>query len=359
MQLSIQRSRRMGGLAGGTAFFCLDVRAEYDQEERDDINRYKLGPQIVYQSREAKKHMETAQVRAAEGGWKNLLGSAASAVRGRLATNISIASLGRGHHVECKDMQELLEAEDELREASKNLTRYLQVAKTFNGQRILISYVNGEEQVQLAPLAEPPRLVDSGLRPALPSPDGYDYIELPASPFGPWFPKLSGWLRDKQDAATEWLANYRFKPMHLTVIIPVLLALVDWAVLALGPVQASVSTIAIPSSSPPGVQVVDGVPLFAASTPYQTVRAKLIELGWQPVSNIRSGGCGNTVCPHFPEVAVCSVIGDASCLYVWQNGMKSLRIRAIGGDYDDQSFHDTLVCRRFEYSMRFGLLCRN
>jgi hypothetical protein len=336
MQLSIQRSRRMGGITGGTAFFCLDVCAEYDAEERDDINRYKIGPQIVYQSREAKKHLEAAKVRAAEGGWKNLMGSVVSVARGRIATNISIASLGRGHHVECKDMAELLEAEDELREASKNLTRYLQVAKTFNGQRVLISYVNGEEQVHIGPVGQPPLLIETTQRPALPTPSSMRESEGPSFPF---LVGLEDRLREYYERAIEWVDEYRFQPMHLTVIIPILLAAVDWTVLELRPAQASVAVETAESAAPAlpagWVRASPATSALAIGAKYLLVREALIQQGWQHYDTYH-GACGQARCPPYPETYHCS--SPRRCAYVWHHdtGTETLWISARGADMSDQ-----------------------
>jgi hypothetical protein len=145
-----------------TILFCLDVRADYTPDERSNINRYKLGGQIIYSSRAAQKHSEAAGAhleRTQEGTAGNrLIGlarGAASMALAKMQLNISIASLGRGHHIECKDLEELLESEDTIRTACKNVTRYLQVADTFDGSEVVVEYVNGEEKVHIAQNARP------------------------------------------------------------------------------------------------------------------------------------------------------------------------------------------------------------
>jgi hypothetical protein len=161
--------------------FCLDVRAEYVPEERTNINKYRLGGQIIYSSQAARRHLENADAHLGRSQDGTVRGQVAGLARGmvsitlaKLALNISIASLGRGHHVACKDMEELLEAEDTIRTAAKNLTRYLQVAETFNGSEVVIEYQNGEEQVHIAqnaiPLLEYTAPPDEAL-PAIPSND--------------------------------------------------------------------------------------------------------------------------------------------------------------------------------------------
>ena len=73
----------------------------------------------------------------------------------RLSLNISIASLGKGHHIECKDLEEMVEAEDTVRLQCMNVTRYLEIASTFNGSEVLIDYENGKELVHIAPATAP------------------------------------------------------------------------------------------------------------------------------------------------------------------------------------------------------------
>ena len=176
MQLKIQRSQRTGGLTGSTVFFALDVRAEYSPEEQHNISRYKLGNQVIYNSRAARKHLDTVQSQMERTKSNKGTDVAAGLARGvfslamaKMSLNISIASLGRGHHIECKDLEELLETEDTVRTACKNVTRYLEVAATFDGSEMVIEYDRGEERTHIAQNAPP--LIASGAQASEPSPD--------------------------------------------------------------------------------------------------------------------------------------------------------------------------------------------
>ena len=162
MQLKIQRSQRAGGLVGNTVFFCLDVRGDYSPEERGNISKYKLGSQAIYNSRAAQKHLDNAgsQLDRTQTGstgerFAGLARGAVSLAMAKMALNITIASLGKGHHIECKDLEELLEAEDTVRTACKNVTRYLEIADTFNGSETVIEYEKGEEKVHITQGATP------------------------------------------------------------------------------------------------------------------------------------------------------------------------------------------------------------
>ena len=146
MQLKIKRSQRQGGVFGGKVIFALDVRADYTQEERDSINKYNLGGELVYSSEAAKRHAANAGAHLDGGGARGIARGLMSMALSSMNLTITIASLQKGHHIECKDMNDLLEAEGVLREASKNLTTWLDAAKTFDGREIIVEYLDGVEK---------------------------------------------------------------------------------------------------------------------------------------------------------------------------------------------------------------------
>jgi hypothetical protein len=177
MQLKIQRSQSAGGVMGNTVFFCLDVRADYSAEERSNIQRYKLGGQAVYSSRAAQKHFANMNAHLSRVDNPSLKEKTAGVGRGmvslalaKMQVNISIASLGRGHHIACKDLEELLEAEDTVRNSCKSLTRYLDAAATFDGSETVIEYDKGEERIHVMQAA--PALLTYA--PSDTSPKGWD-----------------------------------------------------------------------------------------------------------------------------------------------------------------------------------------
>jgi hypothetical protein len=160
MQLKIQRSQR--NALTGKVLFCVDIRAEYAADERTNINRYALGGQVIYNSQSARRHLEHAGAhidRTQEGTARErasgLARGALSLAMAKMSLNVTIASLGRGHHIECKELPEMLEAEETVRNACKDLTRYLDAAATFDGSETIVEYINGEERVHIAQNAPP------------------------------------------------------------------------------------------------------------------------------------------------------------------------------------------------------------
>jgi hypothetical protein len=190
MQLKIQRSQRAGGVLANTVLFCLDIRADYSEEERSNINKYKLGGQVIYNSLAAKRHLDNAGAHLDRAGVPGFSGMAGGLARGvaslamaKMSLNVTIASLGRGHHIECKDLQELLEGEDTLRNACKDLTRFLQVAETFDGSEVVVEYQNGEEQVHIIQHATPLLIESSATTVETASSQPYSDYGTSSSPF--------------------------------------------------------------------------------------------------------------------------------------------------------------------------------
>lgn len=174
MQLKIQRSQREGGVMSKTVIFCIDARVEFTPAEQASITRYKLQKQVIYNSEASKKHLDSAagfQVGNSLGGNFRSLASVAMAA---MNLNISIESLQRGQHVECKSLDELLGAEEAIMDACRNLRAYLDTAATFDGREVLIDFNTADPQIVATATAPAPMLVapaaataQAGSQPAL------------------------------------------------------------------------------------------------------------------------------------------------------------------------------------------------
>ncbi|HVH75193.1 MAG TPA: hypothetical protein VM755_09780 [Stellaceae bacterium] len=137
MQLLRRRSQRKGGAFGDKVVFVLGIRAEYTEAERAAINHYRLGGEVIYNSQAARKHLEAAE-RHIDGSGRGLLKGLGSIALANMNLNVTMASLQQGHAIECKDLGELLECEDALLTACKNIKGYLEAAATFDGREIVV-----------------------------------------------------------------------------------------------------------------------------------------------------------------------------------------------------------------------------
>lgn len=155
MALRLKRHERPGTL--GAIIFTLDARIDVSAENRALIEKYKLGNRLIYDSAnrekyaaKARQHIEStrdqpglfASPGAQAWGFAKTIGrlgaAAVNATASALSLRITVNSLMAGVHVECKDMHELLEAEDAIKEAGFNLKSELESATTFTGQEQVI-----------------------------------------------------------------------------------------------------------------------------------------------------------------------------------------------------------------------------
>ncbi|MHA6287130.1 hypothetical protein [Maricaulis sp. CAU 1757] len=124
MQLKIRRSQKTG--LTGKVVFQLDVMAELTPDEKALVQQYKLGKELVYSSEAADRNAEMARA----GSLKALGGMVLDrATKRRFTMN----DLINGQHLECKDLGELTDTEEQVHVACHNIRRYLEVAKSFDG----------------------------------------------------------------------------------------------------------------------------------------------------------------------------------------------------------------------------------
>ena len=135
MQLVLRRSQKSTGLMTKSIIFCLDARVDLTNDEADNVKRYGLGAQVLYNSQESKEHLDRAA--DAGGGAKGFLSSAVHLAMAKFALNITINSLTKGQHIECKELDELLGAEEAIKSACDNIRTYIGVAMTFDGREMV------------------------------------------------------------------------------------------------------------------------------------------------------------------------------------------------------------------------------
>lgn len=133
MRLKLIRSQRTTGMVNKKVLFILNAEVSYSSVEQASIKKYNLGSQIIYNSEAARRHAANA----ASGG---LIKGLTSAALSHMSLSITIDSLARGHEVECKDLDELLEAEEAIRGSCENLIKYLEVAECFDGREEVVEY---------------------------------------------------------------------------------------------------------------------------------------------------------------------------------------------------------------------------
>lgn len=200
MQLKLKRSQKTGGIVSANVIFCLDARVEFTPAEAGDINRYKLQNQMIYTSEGARSAAEGSRAAAANAKARGIsvgsvddfltsatgklghgLKAAALGAISAMRLTITINSLQRGQHIECKSLDELLGAEDAIMTACENLKGYLAAASTFDGREVLVDF-NSDQPTIVAHTTPNPHIIAPA--PALgyaPAPEYRDGEPAPAT----------------------------------------------------------------------------------------------------------------------------------------------------------------------------------
>lgn len=182
MRLLLRRSQRAGALTG-SMIFCIDARVEFTPPEKANVQRYRLGGQVIYNSEASKRALNKSDA-AQDGSMRGSLKGLAFVALAAMKLNISVASLERGQHIECKSLDELLGAEEAILEACQNLRGYLDSAATFDGREVVLDFSTGEPKVVAQAAASMPVPgVGTATRPPTPTPP--DPTDLPPRPAQP------------------------------------------------------------------------------------------------------------------------------------------------------------------------------
>jgi hypothetical protein len=166
MQLKLRRSQKTGGMVTTNVIFCLDARIEFTPDEAQNISRYRLQNTVIYNS-EASRRLLDKSAAQQDGSTMGSLKALATLAMVGLKLNISISSLQRGQHVECKTLEELLGAEQAIMDACENLKAYLAKAATFDGREVLIDF-NSDQPTVVAHAATPQLIAPAPAPPAVP-----------------------------------------------------------------------------------------------------------------------------------------------------------------------------------------------
>ena len=125
MKLLLRRDQQTSGLLRNTIAFSITVRAELSDQERQNIQKYKLGESILYTRGEL--------VDKGSG----LLGLASRMAFHAMNISVSVNDLANGKRVECKDIMEMLGVEEQIKVAAANFKSVLEAAAHFGGDEVI------------------------------------------------------------------------------------------------------------------------------------------------------------------------------------------------------------------------------
>jgi len=123
MKLLLRRDQKSGLI--GKITFILTVRAELTNEEKSNIQKYKLGDTVLYE-----------RMTMTDKG-SGLIGVASRLAFKMMNLSVSIDNLSSGKKIDCKDIVEMLAVEDQIKEAAQTFKNVLEAAATFGGEEVI------------------------------------------------------------------------------------------------------------------------------------------------------------------------------------------------------------------------------
>jgi hypothetical protein len=123
MHLLLHRDQRWSLM--GSVIFQLDVRAALTAEELESIRRYKLENTLLY-----------TRVELTDQG-SGLLGLASRLAFKAMNISVTVDDLMNGKRIECKDIVEMLAAEEQIKDAAATFKQVLNAALHFGGEEAI------------------------------------------------------------------------------------------------------------------------------------------------------------------------------------------------------------------------------
>jgi hypothetical protein len=123
MKLLLRHDQKSGLM--GKVTFTLTVRADLSQQEKDNIQKYKLGDTVLYE--------RMTMVDKGSG----LLGVASRLAFKMMNLSVAIKDLTDGTKIDCKDIVEMLAVEDQIKEAAHTFKNVLEAAANFGGEEVI------------------------------------------------------------------------------------------------------------------------------------------------------------------------------------------------------------------------------
>jgi Domain of unknown function (DUF4189) len=156
--IKTKRYKMRKGL-GRKTVFVLDARMEVSHDIRKEIDEYRLGRRVIYDSLDRKRHTEASDAAfqstkdhpgLRESFDKQMLGIGKTLYRFALAffflaraglsVRVTVYSLIKGAHIACEDLGELLKAETAIENAGAKLRAFINEAREFDGREQISEY---------------------------------------------------------------------------------------------------------------------------------------------------------------------------------------------------------------------------
>lgn len=127
MELLLSKSQKSGMLSGSITFI-LNIKTRLTDEEMALVKKYKMSKEVVY---------EKLPITAAAAGMGGIAGALTSITAKALKLVFTVDDLVKGRTIECKDILDMIAAEQQIRDAADGFWGILQASKNFEGEEVV------------------------------------------------------------------------------------------------------------------------------------------------------------------------------------------------------------------------------
>jgi hypothetical protein len=128
MELLLSKSQKQGMLGMGAIVFVLNIKTKLTDEEQALVKKYKMGKEVVY---------EKLPIGAAVAGMGGIAGALTAITAKALKLVFTVDDLVKGRTIECKDILDMIAAEQQIRDAADGFWGIIQASKNFEGEEVV------------------------------------------------------------------------------------------------------------------------------------------------------------------------------------------------------------------------------
>lgn len=136
MKLKLRRSQQSG--MTGKVSFKLFFIVELDDDEQAALDKYRFGKHVVYETPKGAAASEGLKAAVAAGGLGGMGRGLASTIAAKAFNQIlTVNDMVNGKEIVCKDIDEMIAAEEQIKDACQSLSRILYMCRHFEGEEVI------------------------------------------------------------------------------------------------------------------------------------------------------------------------------------------------------------------------------
>ena len=128
MKLRLSKSQRSKGVMSKSVLFSLAAQVDLTAQEAEYVKKYKMGREVLYNK---DRINQRAELPSTVGGLVRDISAMSMNI------NVTVENLVSGRTIECKDINEILDAEATVKTACGNLKGLLEACAGFEGEEII------------------------------------------------------------------------------------------------------------------------------------------------------------------------------------------------------------------------------